>query len=179
MVETPAAVLSVDVLAREADFLCIGTNDLIQFTLAVDRENPEVADLYQPLHPSILHSLIHVAGVARSQGKPVRICGEVSANPMFAILLLGMGFDQLSMNAYSIPAIRRVVSSVTVARARTLVERALRLDTAGSVAEYLVGAVAREFEIDLSGALGDMGNAIESVDSGSPDCLGRPTVPQS
>jgi phosphotransferase system enzyme I (PtsI) len=168
MVETPAAVLSLDVLARAADFLCIGTNDLIQFTLAVDRENPEVADLYQPLHPSILHSLTHVARVAEAQGKPVRICGEVSSNPLFAILLLGMGFNQLSMNAYSIPGIRRIVSSVTLDTARALVERALGLETARAVAEYLVDAVSRELDIDLSAAVGEIGDAVDRADSRSP-----------
>jgi phosphotransferase system enzyme I (PtsI) len=162
MVETPAAALSLDLLAREADFLCIGTNDLIQFTLAVDRTNPEVSDLYQPLHPSILHSLRHVAEVAAAQRKPVRICGEVSANPLFAILLVGMGFEQLSMNTYSIPAIRKVLSALTIETARTLAARSLELPSAHAVAEYLVDAAARALKMDLSSSAGEIGSWVDS-----------------
>ena len=91
MIEVPAAVLSLEVLAKEVDFLCVGTNDLIQYMLAVDRGNPHVAYLFQPLHPSVLHCLNHIAKVARKLNKPVRICGEISSNPFFAVLLLGNG----------------------------------------------------------------------------------------
>jgi phosphoenolpyruvate-protein phosphotransferase (PTS system enzyme I) len=150
MIEVPAAVFSLDVLAKEVDFLCVGTNDLIQYMLAVDRENPHVAYLFQPLHPTILHCLSHIAKVAAKLDKPVRICGEISSNPFFAVLLLGMGYTQLSMNPLSIPAIRRVLHEVSIEESRKIAEKALSFSTAYEVYGYLTGAVSKLVKTDLA-----------------------------
>jgi phosphotransferase system enzyme I (PtsI) len=150
MIEIPATVLTLDVLAREVDFLCVGTNDLIQYLLAVDRGNPHVAHLFQPLHPSILQCLGRIAEVARRLSKPVRICGEISSNPFYAVLLLGMGFTQLSMNPLAIPTIRRVIQEVSLEEARAIADTAMSFPTAGEVEDYLVGAVSRLVKADLA-----------------------------
>jgi phosphoenolpyruvate-protein phosphotransferase (PTS system enzyme I) len=150
MIEVPAAVLSLEVLAKEVDFLCVGTNDLIQYMLAVDRGNPHVAYLFQPLHPSILSCLRRIADVAASLNKPVRICGEISSNPYFAVLLLGMGFTQLSMNPLSIPTIRKVLHEVSSVNARKISEKAQTFVTAQEVWKYLVDEVSRLVPMDLT-----------------------------
>lgn len=149
MIEVPAAVLTLERLAREVDFLCVGTNDLIQYLLAVDRDNPQVAHLFQPLHPSILQCLSRIATVAANLNKPVRICGEMSSNPFFAVLFLGMGYGQLSMNPRFIPEIRHVIRRVTVHAAREIVARALTLATAAEIADFLLEEVPRLIELDL------------------------------
>jgi phosphotransferase system enzyme I (PtsI) len=150
MIEVPAAVLTLDRLAREVDFLCVGTNDLIQYLLAVDRDNPHVAHLFQPLHPSILQCLRRIAETATNLKKPVRICGEMSCNPFFAVLFLGMGYDQLSMNPRFIPETRQVVRSVTVRAARKIVDEAVTFTTAAEIAEFLIAEVSRLVKLDLS-----------------------------
>jgi phosphotransferase system enzyme I (PtsI) len=150
MVEVPAAVISLEALAREVDFLCVGTNDLIQYLLAVDRGNPRVAHLFQPLHPAMLQSLGRIASVAAAQNKPVRICGEMSANPVFAVLLLGMGFTELSMNCISIAHIRKILREITMVSAAKIAKRAMEFQTAAEAAEYLLTEVSRLVTTDLS-----------------------------
>jgi phosphotransferase system enzyme I (PtsI) len=143
MVEVPAAVLCLEALAKEVDFLCVGTNDLIQYTLAVDRGNPNVAYLFQPLHPAVLQCLDRIAEIARKTGKPVRICGEISSNPLFAVLLLGMGFTDLSMNPLSIPPIRQVLREVPLEASRQIAKEALTFVTANEVHQFLIRAVSK------------------------------------
>jgi phosphoenolpyruvate-protein phosphotransferase (PTS system enzyme I) len=150
MIEVPAAVLSLETLAKESDFLCVGTNDLIQYMLAVDRGNPQVAYLFQPLHPSVLHCLSLISEVAAKLNRPVRICGEISSNPFFAVLLLGMGFTQLSMNPLSIPAIRKVLHEIPMDASRLIARQALTFVTAYEVHQYLVDAVSKIIPWDLS-----------------------------
>jgi phosphoenolpyruvate-protein phosphotransferase (PTS system enzyme I) len=150
MIEVPAAVLSLEALAAESDFLCVGTNDLIQYLMAVDRGNPQVAYLFQPLHPSVLRCLSMISEIAEKIRKPVRICGEISSNPFFAVLLLGMGFTQLSMNPLSIPAIRRVLHEIPIEAARSIARRAVTFVTARDVHAYLVDAVSKLVSWDLS-----------------------------
>jgi phosphotransferase system enzyme I (PtsI) len=149
MIEVPAAVLSLEIIAREVDFLCVGTNDLIQYILAVDRGNPYVAYLYQPLHPSVLHCLSRIAEVAGKVKKPARICGEISSNPFYAVLLVGMGFTQLSMNPLSIPAIRRVLQEISMEASRKIARHALTLATGQEVCGYLTSAVSKLVKMDL------------------------------
>jgi phosphotransferase system enzyme I (PtsI) len=163
MIEVPAAVLSLEALASEADFLCVGTNDLIQYMLAVDRGNPHVAYLFQPLHPSVLHCLSHISEVAGKLKKPVRICGEISSNPFFAVLLLGMGFTQLSMNPLSIPTVRKVLQEVPIEASRQIARKALSFITAFEVYKYLVDAVSKLISWDL----GPYANEIAVVDGSS------------
>ncbi len=150
MIEVPAAVLTLDRLAQEVDFLCVGTNDLIQYLLAVDRDNPKVSHLFQPLHPSVLHCLIRIASTAKRLNMPARICGEMCANPFYAVLFLGMGFNQFSMNPRLIPAIRQVVRAVTVRAARTIADKAMTLTTAQEIADFLIKEVTRLVKTDLS-----------------------------
>ncbi len=150
MIEIPAAVLTLDVLAREVDFLCVGTNDLIQYLLAVDRGNPHVAHLFQPLHPSILQCLSRIADVAGRLDKPVRICGETSSNPFYAVLLLGLGFTQLSMNPLAIPTIRKVIQEVSLEESRSIARKALTFATAQEAGEYVIEAVSRLVKINLA-----------------------------
>jgi phosphotransferase system enzyme I (PtsI) len=150
MLEVPAAAFMMESLADEADYFCVGTNDLIQYLMAVDRGNDEVAYLYQPLHPCVLHYLAHIEKTGAKVKKPVRICGEISANPFYAILLLGMGFTRLSMNSLSIPLIRRVVGALSLNSARKIALKALKLKTAKDVYEYLIPTVSRMFSTDIN-----------------------------
>jgi phosphotransferase system enzyme I (PtsI) len=149
MIEVPAAVLTLDSIAREVDFLCVGTNDLVQYLLAVDRNNPQVAHLFQPLHPSVLQCLNRIAVVSLQHGKPARICGEVSTNPFFAFLLLGMGFRQLSMNPFAIPSIREAVSRMNMKTAEELAATALSMTTAQEISDFLIESVPRMLGMDL------------------------------
>jgi phosphoenolpyruvate-protein phosphotransferase (PTS system enzyme I) len=150
MIEVPSAVLILELISREVDFLCVGTNDLVQYTLAVDRSNPQVSHLFQPLHPSILHCLRRIAEVSRPLGKSVRICGEIAANPFFAVLLVGLGYSRLSMNAYAIPTIREFIASISFSSARELAEKAMSLRTAGEVRDFLTEALPKLVKTDLT-----------------------------
>lgn len=125
MIETPSSALIADVLAREADFLSIGTNDLIQYTLAVDRVNENVTHLYKPLHLSILRLVKRVIDAGHEEGKRVGMCGEMAADPSFTKILLGMGLDEFSMSPLSIPKIKKIIRSTNLTRARELARKVL------------------------------------------------------
>lgn len=133
MLEVPAAAMAVDLLAKEADFFAIGSNDLIQYMLAVDRTNDAVAHLYEPLHPAVLRILRHIVDIARQKKIPVSMCGEMAAEPLSALLLVGFGIDQLSMSPGAIPLIKNVVRHLSRARARQVLDRAFELDTADEI----------------------------------------------
>jgi len=113
MIEVPAAVYLAESLAEEADFLSVGSNDLTQYLLAVDRGNARVAELYQSLHPAVLAALAHIVKAAHTKQKSVSLCGELAGDPLAAPLLVAIGFDQLSMNAGSLLIIKRVLSAFT------------------------------------------------------------------
>jgi phosphotransferase system enzyme I (PtsI) len=133
MIEIPSAALTADVLAEQVDFFCIGTNDLIQYTLAVDRVNDNVIHLYQPTHPSVLRLIQLTIDAAHRHGIWVGVCGEMAADPMLAMLLLGMGIDELSMAPVAVPAVKDVIRKTPLAEARTLAGSALAAATAGEV----------------------------------------------
>ncbi len=137
MVEVPAAVTIANQLAAEVDFLSIGTNDLIQYALAVDRTNERVAELYQPLHPAVPSMIRQVVAAGRKQRVPVALCGEIAALPEFIPLLLGLGLRQLSMSPRSIPTVKEVVRSTTISEAEDLARRCLAASTAEEVGELL------------------------------------------
>jgi phosphotransferase system enzyme I (PtsI) len=118
MIETPAAAGIADLLAREADFLSVGTNDLIQYALAVDRGNPSVAALYDPLHPSILRMLRFVLKAGEMQGVPVSLCGEMAADPALVPVLVGLGFRELSCPPRAIPPVRDAVRAQVASDAK-------------------------------------------------------------
>lgn len=120
MIETPAAVALADPIAREVDFLAVGTNDLVQYTLAVDRENERVAASYDPFHPAVLDQLRRVSRAARAARTPVSVCGELAGNPLAVPLLIGLGFEELSMAPSSVALVRPIVRRTDASRARAL-----------------------------------------------------------
>jgi phosphotransferase system enzyme I (PtsI) len=137
MVETPAAVLMLDAFIKEVDFVSIGTNDLIQYTLAVDRGNKDVADLYNACDPAVLRLLRRSLDVANAAGVPANVCGQMSGSVMYTQLLLGLGLRQLSVPASAIPEVKQVCRSVSVAECRLIAEKALAMDSAREVKAYL------------------------------------------
>ena len=138
MVEVPAAALIVEHLAREVDFFAIGTNDLTQYTLAVDRANEQVADLYRPFHPAVLRLVDRVISAGRDAGVPVSMCGELAADPLAVPVLLGLGLEEFSMHAQAMPVVRNLIRSLTLREAKRIAQRALSLPSAKTVEEYLL-----------------------------------------
>jgi phosphotransferase system enzyme I (PtsI) len=137
MIEVPAAAILADAFAREVDYLSIGTNDLVQYTLAADRTNEHVAELYSAADPSVLFLIRRVIDGARRHGKTVNVCGEMSGEPLFAALLLGLGLRQFSVTPHAIPEIKRVIRSLTLAEAESVATEALRLESATEVTNLL------------------------------------------
>ncbi len=133
MIEVPSAAILADKLIKETDFFSIGTNDLVQYTLAVDRDNEKVADFYRPYNPAILWLIKRVADISNEAGKPCSVCGEIAGDPIYAVLLLGCGIRDLSMKSLSIPEVKRVLRSVTLKEAEVLVEEALQAGTPDEV----------------------------------------------
>ena len=137
MVETPAAVMMADVLARHVDFFSIGTNDLTQYTLAVDRGNTRIAHRYDPLHPAVLRAIERVIQASHAAGKWTGMCGEFAGDPRATVLLAGMGLDEFSMTASSIPKIKQLLRSLDCTAARTLAKQALAASSVTEVRELL------------------------------------------
>lgn len=146
MIEVPAAVYQAKELAARADFLSVGSNDLVQYLLAVDRNNAQVADLYSAYHPAVLNALQDIIVSAHSQGTPVGICGEMAGEPGSAILLMAMGFDVLSMNSTNLPKIKSVIRSITLEQAEELLDSVIQLPDAESVT-HCVNTALRRFGI--------------------------------
>jgi len=138
MIEVPAAAAMTDILVKEVDYLSIGTNDLVQYYLAVDRSNEYVSYLYKPLHPSVLRLIKFIIDAAAKEGKDVAICGEMAADPLSAIVLLGFGLKKFSMNPIFIPRIKKALRAVEYKTARRVVHQALALKTAQEIEEYLI-----------------------------------------
>lgn len=138
MIEVPAAAAVSDLIVREVDYLSIGTNDLIQYYLAVDRSNELVSYLFKPLHPAVLRLLRYILTAARKEGKPVTVCGEMAADPLCAIALLGLGLKNFSMNPIFIPRIKKALRSVEYAKVRRIVQKAMTLKSAQEIEEYLI-----------------------------------------
>jgi phosphotransferase system enzyme I (PtsI) len=136
MIEVPSAVTMAETLARHVDFFSIGTNDLIQYALAIDRDNEHVAYLFQPFHPAILRMIQQVVNAAKSAGIGISLCGEMAGDPLCTPFLLGLGLDNFSMNARAIPLIKTVVRSITLEEARDDFENIMALDTANEVRDY-------------------------------------------
>ena len=143
MIEMPSSALTADLLARECDFFSIGTNDLIQYTMAVDRVNEYVSYLYEPLHPSLMRLIGMVVEAARAANIPVTVCGEMAGEPMIASILVGLGIRELSMSAVSIPEVKDAVRHMTVAETEGLVARVKNVPTAAEVraivSDYMFG----------------------------------------
>ncbi|HEX3531253.1 MAG TPA: phosphoenolpyruvate--protein phosphotransferase [Thermoanaerobaculia bacterium] len=137
MIEVPAAAVIADLLAKEVDFFSIGTNDLIQYSLAVDRNNEHVAELYQPLHPAILRMLRSVIDHAKAAGIEVGLCGEMAADPRCALLLVGMGLRRLSVSPRRIPEIKTLIRDLSSVELAALAHQCMQLSTAGEVRQHL------------------------------------------
>jgi phosphotransferase system enzyme I (PtsI) len=144
MIEVPAAAILADQLAREVDFFSIGTNDLVQYTLAADRNNETVASLYSPGDPAVLRLIERVVQTALEQRISVNVCGEMSGEPLYTMLLLGLGLRQLSVAPHNVPEIKQVVRSVTLGEATQVAQEALRLQTARDVNSYLREQLRRQ-----------------------------------
>lgn len=147
MVEVPATVLQIGDMAQLVDFVSVGSNDLTQYMLAVDRNNPRVADIYTPYHPSVLRALQMVVEEVHRVGKPVGICGEMAGDPGTAILLMAMGFDSLSMSASNLLKIRKVICTVPYLQARGLLEQVMQVDNAAVIRSLV------EFELEDLGLI--------------------------
>jgi len=128
MIEIPSAAVTADIIAKKCDFFSVGTNDLIQYMLAIDRVNDRIAHLYEPTHPAILRMLKHIVDQAHQASLKVSVCGEMAGDPVFAALLLGLGVDELSMSPTLLPAVKYVVRAMKLSEAKQLVEEALALD---------------------------------------------------
>jgi phosphotransferase system enzyme I (PtsI) len=149
MIETPSAALTVDHLSDHCDFFSIGTNDLIQYAFAADRDNREVHYLYQPLHPAVLRLLARAIQDAGAAGKPISLCGDMAGDPAFASVLLGLGLRSFSMIPAAIPAVRAVISGGRLADAQVLARQALAGRSAVEVEALVAAFMAREFPPDL------------------------------
>lgn len=145
MIEIPSAVVVADLLAKESDFFSVGTNDLIQYSLAIDRSNEHLAGMFQPLHPAVLRSLKRVVETAHAAGIDACICGEMAGDPMYLPVLLGLGFDELSMGAGSIPRVKKILRRCTRELAVEISAACFNYSTAAEVDQYLKSAVTRYF----------------------------------
>jgi phosphotransferase system enzyme I (PtsI) len=149
MIEVPSASDIADILAREVDFFSIGTNDLIQYALAVDRINEHVSYLYEPLHPAVLRIIRWVVRSGHEAGIPVAICGEMAAEPVYAVVLLGLGLDEFSMNPLSIPKVKKVLRMSKFEETRPLVEQLFQFSTASEIETFLRNWMAKRFPGDF------------------------------
>ena len=145
MIETPAAVLIADLLAREVDFFSVGTNDLIQYCLAIDRGNEHVAYLYEPMHPAVLQALLRVCQAAKSAGIEVGMCGEMAGEDLYSLVLIALGFRELSMNAASISRVKRVIRQVELPEVKQVLDQLITLSTAEEIATALEKEMHRRY----------------------------------
>ncbi|MDD3902076.1 MAG: phosphoenolpyruvate--protein phosphotransferase [Sphaerochaeta sp.] len=137
MIEVPSAALCADILAKKVDFFSIGTNDLIQYTIAVDRGNEKIAYLYQPLHPGVLRSIKMIVEKAHKGGIPVSLCGEMASDPLYSVLLAGMGLDELSMGFQSLLQVRKILRDVSFKDAKQLADNVMEMDSYLTITTYI------------------------------------------
>ena len=157
MIEVPSAVAVADLLAREVDFFSIGTNDLVQYALAIDRVNEHVAHLYEPLHPAILRMIKQAADAGRQAGIPVSLCGELAGEPLYIPILLGFGLDSLSMNPLAVPRVKKIIRNASMEESRDYLTEVLQFTTAGQINDYLCKLAWRRFREDFELFTDEMG----------------------
>ncbi|MBN2051193.1 MAG: phosphoenolpyruvate--protein phosphotransferase [Spirochaetales bacterium] len=146
MIEVPSAAMTSDILAKKVDFFSIGTNDLIQYTIAVDRGNEMIAYLYQPFHPGVLRMIKMVIDGAHCNSIPVHMCGEMASDPYAAVILLGLGLDGFSMSSFGIPEIKRIIRSVSLFEAEELVGEAMEMDSYVEIDRFVKGWMNERFD---------------------------------
>ncbi len=149
MIEVPSAALTSDILARNCDFFSIGTNDLIQYTLAVDRGNERTAYLYEPFHPGMLRLLNTVLENGHRAGIPVGMCGEMAGDPMATMLLVGLGLDELSMSAAGIPEVKRIIRSLTMGEAEELFGTVMEMRSYKDIDRFIHTVMSERFELQV------------------------------
>ena len=147
MIEVPSAAMTSDILARKVDFFSIGTNDLIQYTIAVDRGNEKIAYLYEPFHPGVLRLLKLIIDSGHEVGIPVGMCGEMAGDPMATLILLGLGLDEFSMSAAGIPEVKRIIRSVSMSDAEELVGSVLDMRSYEEVDKFVQDLMEKQFQI--------------------------------
>jgi phosphotransferase system enzyme I (PtsI) len=149
MIEIPSASVTADLLTREVDFFSIGTNDLIQYALAVDRINEHVSYLYEPLHPAILRIVRNVVQSAQNGGIPLAICGEMAAVPAYVLVLMGLGLEEFSMNPIAIPKVKKVLRMVNAIETKSMAERLFQFSTATDIKRYVRRWMTERFSEDI------------------------------
>lgn len=149
MIEVPSAVAVADLLAREVDFFSIGTNDLVQYALAIDRVNENVAHLYEPLHPAILRLIKQAADAGRQAGVPVSLCGEMAGEPLYIPILLGFELDSLSMNPLAVPRVKKIIRNANLGESKGYLNEVLQFGTASQINQYLCNLAWQRFRDDF------------------------------
>ena len=150
MIETPAAAICIDHILDHVDFISIGSNDLIQYLLAIDRVNENVAHLYQPFHPSVIRSLKQIFDSANKVGKKISICGELGGDPMATMLLMGLGkIDNLSMEPHSIPKVKKIIRLIRLEEARQVADHVLNLSSVEEVSRFIANEMRTRFPDDF------------------------------
>jgi phosphotransferase system enzyme I (PtsI) len=149
LIETPAAALHAAELARHSDFFSVGTNDLVQYTLAVDRTNHRLSELYKPFHPAVVRQIHQVSRVAKAAGIELSVCGELAATPLGAFLLLGLDITTLSVAWPALPEVKKVIRSVRIADARHAARRALAAPSAEYVIECLTEGIGDSLDLEV------------------------------
>lgn len=147
MIEVPSAAMTSDLLAKHSNFFSIGTNDLIQYTLAVDRGNEHVAYLYDPLHPGIIRSLKMIIDNAHKAGISAGMCGEMAGDPLYTLILLGLGLDEFSMSSFGIPQIKQIIRSTSILEAEEFVGRVLEMDSPDAIVDFVSTTMEDKFDI--------------------------------
>lgn len=137
MIEVPAAIHLIKHFAKKVDFFSVGSNDLTQYVLAVDRNNSKVASMYEPLHPAVIQTLAHITELCRQEAKPISICGEMASDPAAVVLLLAMGFDALSMNSVSLLRMKWIIRTVPLKKAQEILQEVLQMDDPNRIRYYL------------------------------------------
>jgi phosphotransferase system enzyme I (PtsI) len=154
MIEVPSAVVIADELAKEVDFFSIGTNDLIQYALAIDRINERVTYLYEPLHPAVLRLIKQVIDIGHKAGIRVAMCGEMAGEPAYIMILLGLEIDELSMNPLAIPRVKKVIRGSTLKESKALLDKVMKFSSASEIREFVNNYMRERFpeEFQLNGA---------------------------
>ena len=151
MIETPAAAMIADLITPHADFLSIGTNDLLQYTLAVDRTNEQVAYLYEPMHPAHIRMIQRICQAASRSGIVVGMCGEMAGDPLHSWILLALGIGELSMAPFAIPLLKKILRDSTLVEARNLLSSILRMGSAVEIREHVEKTMLARFPVEFEG----------------------------